>query len=42
MNMHEQHEDLVFNGHDDDGGSGSPRENEPTLGAIRFVQNQVS
>ena len=38
---HEQYEDLVFNGDEDVGGSGTPREGEPALGAMRFVQLEV-
>ena len=33
--------DLVFNGDEDIGGSGTPREGEPALGAMRFVQLEV-
>ena len=38
---HEQYEDLVFNGNEDVGGSETPREGEPALGAMRFVQLKV-
>ena len=38
---HEQYEDLVLNGDEDVGGSGTPREGEPALGAMRFVQFEV-
>ena len=41
MFTHEQYEDLVFNGDDDVGGSGTPREGKPALGAMRFVQHEV-
>ena len=34
-------EDIVFNGDEDVGGSGTPREGEPALGAMRFVQLEV-
>ena len=39
---HEQYEDLVFNGDEEvGGGSRTPREGEPALGAMRFVQLEV-
>ena len=41
MYAHEQYEDLVLNGDKDDGGSRTPREGEPALGAMRFVQHEV-
>ena len=34
-------EDLVFNGDEDVGGSGTSRESEPALGAMCFVQFEV-
>ena len=34
-------EDLVLNGDEDVGGSETPREGEPALGAMRFVQLEV-
>ena len=37
-----QYEDLLFDGDEDVGGSGTPREGEPALGAMRFVQYEVS
>ena len=38
---HEQYEDLVLSGDEDVGDSGTLRECEPALGAMRFVQLEV-